>query len=88
MLVLRHVDEEIVVRGDDEQLEQDLSLRGEQARMDGATILELADVVGQHPLQEFPRVGARHSEDRAIGEERRLAMAHHLSFCYQGVPKL
>jgi hypothetical protein len=39
-------------------------------------------------LQEFPRVDASHSENGAIGEERRLAMAHHPSFCYQGVPML
>ncbi len=54
--------------------------------MHGVAFGKPVGIVGQHPLQEFPRIGAGHAENGAVGEERGLAMAHRPSFCYQGTP--
>ena len=44
-LLARDIDEEAVPVGGDEEIEQDLALRGEQAGMDAMSPLGLADIV-------------------------------------------
>ena len=82
-LVLRDIDQVAAIGCDHKEIEQDLSLRAEQAGMDRLAPLRLGDIVGDQPLQIFARVGAGDSKDATAGKERRMAMAHIPPFCYQ-----
>ena len=64
-LLARDIDKKAVPVRDEEEIEQDLALRGEQAGMDGIGPVCLADIVGDQALQELAGIGAADPEDAA-----------------------
>ncbi len=67
-LLARQIGEEAVPLGHEEEIEQDLTLRREEAGMDGIGPLHLADIARDQALQEFTGVGAPDPEDGAGGQ--------------------
>lgn len=75
------IDEKAVPVGGDEEIEQDLALRGEQAGMDGIRPVYLANVVGDQALEELAGISAADLEDGARRQQARMTMAHTRSIC-------
>ena len=80
-LLARDIDKEAVPVRDQEEVEQDFALRGEQAGMDGIGPVCLADIVGDQALQKLAGIGAADPQDGTRGQHACMTMAHTRSIC-------